>query len=263
MLQLPTDTELYVDDTQLIAFNGGSSFLSATYISDKTAAELSPLVPLLYDRTYGAVSLPGIQLTYHFYGTVVQHLSVKLYVLTAFADPLTGNAIDIVGLVLPWTAGNLSKADIQVDNQVLGTTWLAPNITAPQLNVTYYSLEPSRLDIKNHTLTITVMEASSDNPWLIDYVRVANVQYPASGTSTALSEYDVATSSSIVSSTPSNSTAPAPAGAVSGSSFPLIPVIGGMVGGVVILAILFALLFFLWRRSYACERSRTSKVKGG
>ncbi|OSD05245.1 hypothetical protein PYCCODRAFT_1475335 [Trametes coccinea BRFM310] len=243
MLQLPTNSELYVDDTQLAAVTR-DGFISTTYISDKTAAELSPLVPLLHDRTYGAVSLPGTRIVYHFYG----------------------NAVDVVGLVLPWTGGNLSSADIDVDGtNPQKLTWIAPNITSSQLNVTYYSLGPSRLNLEYHNLTITVTQASSDDPWLIDYVRIANVQYPATGTSTALTEYGAATSTVTASSTPSNSTASTPGTEVSGSesSFPLIPVIGGMVGGVVLLAILFVLLFVLWRRSYSRAHIRNSTVKGG
>ncbi|OSD04713.1 hypothetical protein PYCCODRAFT_1475796 [Trametes coccinea BRFM310] len=237
-----------VDSSALTAtlsppFIGDSATLSN--VSATAQAALEPLVNSLYDHTYWAITQsPGWVITHDFIGDYVQ----------------------VVGFSIPWTDAVLPAAEYSVDGR------FAKNFTAPQsassmLNVTYYTLSSDVLTPGQHTLQINITRATQDDPWLIDYIIFGTTGVSTTIPSTPLTDSpghgsasptassttlppSSQNSKSSASTTLSASIAPASAGHSNlTSSFPLAPVIGGVAGGIVVIAALSALLYYFWRRS--------------
>ncbi|OJT09763.1 hypothetical protein TRAPUB_13722 [Trametes pubescens] len=147
-------------------------------------------------------------------------------------EKLSGNYIAVYGVILPWIEGDLPLVRYSVDGD-FEQVRIGQNVSTVQANALFYQINFPLAGV--HTLTMNVTTASSDNPWLFDYLRYANAPNSTSTT-------DVASPSSttVASAVPSSSDS---------SSFPTAPIVGRGVGGIVLIAALLAFLCYLWNRA--------------
>lgn len=122
------------------------------------------------------------------------------------------------------------------------------NVSTVQGNALFYQI--NNLPLEVHTLTINVTTASSNNPWIFDYLRIANATDSNSQSTSSTSTTAPASASSTTVPTASM----ASSASNSSSSFPTAPVVGAVAGGVVLVVGLLAFLYYLWRR--ACIRAQ-------
>lgn len=151
------------------------------------------------------------------------------------------------GIIIPWIEGDLPVAHYSVDG-AFEQVRTGPNVSTVQGNALFYQI--NNLPLEVHTLTINVTTASSDNPWIFDYLRIANAT-DANPQSTSLTSTTAPASSS---SSAAAIASVAPSASNSSSSFPKAPVVGAVAGGVVLMVALLVLLYYLWRR--ACMRAQ-------
>ncbi|KAI9062576.1 hypothetical protein FKP32DRAFT_1593237 [Trametes sanguinea] len=187
-----------------------------------------------YEGTLAVTAKPGMSFELTFYGRIVQ----------------------VYGAVMPWLSGQQPSAEYSIDGDPEVNPVL-PGARA-ESNITFYV--SSLLPLDFHTLTVTVVNASGDGPFLFDYLvygflDASEDPNPPNASSTAAAAQN--TSSSTSSSFTSTSSLAAPASSSSGSSpqspavkpsFPVVPVVGGVVGGIVVLALASAAIYWLCRR---------------
>ncbi|KAJ3018498.1 hypothetical protein NUW54_g321 [Trametes sanguinea] len=184
-----------------------------------------------YKGTLAVTAKPGMSFELTFYGRIVQ----------------------VYGAVMPWLSGQQPSAEYSIDGDPEVNPVL-PGARA-ESNITFYV--SSLLPLDFHTLTVTVVNASGDGPFLFDYLvygflDASEDPNPPNASSTAAAAQN--TSSITSSFTTSASSLAAPASSSSGSlpkslavkpSFPVVPVVGGVVGGIVALALASAAIYWL------------------
>ncbi|KAI0354269.1 hypothetical protein OH77DRAFT_524430 [Trametes cingulata] len=213
-----------IDDSNLIfgtsfgAIEGSPSHVAATYMADARR--------VAHDHTLTSVTASDWTWTYDFAGFT---------------------RIELHGAILPWIAGTLPVVHFTMDNGAPVPTVL-PNTSEVLNNFMFYASEA--LSPGPHTLTVNVFNASVDAPFLIDFL----LAYHVSDVLVAVSEPSSSTS---LASSASSGTAESPTSTGSNSQlnkFPVGPVVGGIVAGVVILLLLaaiLAILYLRWRRHNA------------
>ncbi|OSD04714.1 hypothetical protein PYCCODRAFT_61279 [Trametes coccinea BRFM310] len=200
-----------------------------------------------YEGTLAVTAKPGMSFELTFYGRIVQ----------------------VYGAVMPWLSGQQPSAEYSIDGD--------PEVSAvlsgarAESNITFYV--SSLLPLDFHTLTVTVVNASGDGPFLFDYLVYGfldasedpNPPNASSATTSAQS-----TSSTSSSSSASTSSLGAPAASSNGSSpgslavkatFPVVPVVGGVVGGIVLLALASAAIYWLCRRRGRATRNDCGSIE--
>ncbi|KAI0773236.1 hypothetical protein BD413DRAFT_612132 [Trametes elegans] len=218
----------------------------------------------VYNNTLTGIASQGLILSYKFSGSWVQ----------------------VVGVEIPWIAGDNAIVDFSLDGS-LNKTYNAPDVSAPTASVRYY-LAYNLSPLDQHTLLINVTRATPNSPFLLDYIAYdagdtsqtptgtpsspptattdpasSLLSLPMNSTSSSSNSASTTQSKDItappatvtVTASQSDSLASAsPTGnnnedsAATSRAFPFAPVIGGIVGGVVVLSALFALLYYCWKR---------------
>ncbi|KAI0698211.1 hypothetical protein C8T65DRAFT_832284 [Cerioporus squamosus] len=177
----------------------------------------------------------------------------------SFSYAFTGTRISLFGVVIPYISGPLPAAQYAVDGTSLNTSTV-PNTTRTLTGVNFYTSEyfPSG----PHVLTVNVTTATSDGPYLFDYLAIDTTDPPASSSSSSSS---VTRSSSQTSSSasPSGSGSALHAVAASKSAAPTGAIVGGVVGGVILLAAIAIGAWWLWKKHRTYDQSSYSYARTG
>ncbi|KAH9893331.1 hypothetical protein C8Q73DRAFT_836566 [Cubamyces lactineus] len=195
-----------------------------------------------YGGTLAVTTAPGMSFDFIFYGRILQ----------------------MYGAVIPWLTGAQPVAEYSIDDD---PEWqIVPNSATAESNVSFYI--SSLLPLGFHTLTVNVVNASADGPFLFDYIvygflDASEGPNPPNATSTT-TESTVASSSS---------SEPGPNSSTTSTSFPQSPrmpeakstslstggVIGGVVAAVVLLCMVAGALYWVYhRRRYLAQGDRES-----
>ena len=164
-----------------------------------------------------------------------------------------GTRISLYGVVIPWISGPLPTAQYAVDGQSQNIT-SAPNTTRTLLGVNFYTSDwfPNG----THVLTVNVTTATEDGPYLFDYLSIDTTNPPAASTNNTIATNTttaVTSSSTSSTSTSSSSTATSSGDALGAStsgksSVPTGPIVGGVIGGMALLALIAFGAWWLWRK---------------
>ena len=168
------------------------------------------------------------------------------------------------GTVIPWLTGAQPVAEYSIDDD---PEWqIVPDSTTAESNVSFYV--STLLPLGFHTLTVNVVNASADGPYLFDYIvygflDASEDPNPPNATSTT-------TQSTITSFSPSGSALSSSAAPTSSAqttdmpkdkstSFPTGGVIGGVVAALVLLCAIAGVLYWVYRRRrYLAQGDRES-----
>ena len=175
----------------------------------------------------------------------------------------------MIGLVIPWISGfDLAIATFQIDE--LEAAYLAiQNNSIAVSGFTFYATEG--LPPGRHTLRITINRATSDSPFLLDYIVFGSANYTGARTDVSSTLLGIPTStwtppnSTSMSGRPPDTSTPAPTQRsitispltttlasvqpVQSSHFPFAPVIGAAAGGIILLlACLAVLSYYCFKR---------------
>ena len=165
-----------------------------------------------------------------------------------------GTSITVVGAIIPYITGPLPAAEYAIDGQSPATLTLA-NTSRPLIGVTFYA-SPA-LANGTHVLTVNVTTATSNAPYLLDYLAVSNATHhgaaSVSSSTSASSSGSSGVSSSATSSSAGASGSPSAAAdreadAKGAGKTPTGAVVGGVVGGLALVAALAAAAWWFWRR---------------
>ncbi|KAI0364371.1 hypothetical protein BV20DRAFT_866923 [Pilatotrama ljubarskyi] len=77
-----------------------------------------------------------------------------------------GRIIQLYGAALPWPTGQQPRAEYTIDGDPEFN--LVPSLPSPESNISFYA--SALLPINFHTLTVTVLNATRDAPFLFDYI---------------------------------------------------------------------------------------------
>ncbi|GJE84368.1 hypothetical protein PsYK624_004440 [Phanerochaete sordida] len=197
-----------------------------------------------------------------------------------FFFEFTGSQVQVYGVVRPLAAHKTyvaTSSTYSVDGNELNT-FTSPNLTQEADGIMLFN--SGSLPINSHQLTVSVDSASEDYPYLLDYI----VFIPAPTLSSNAISFTVGSSSASSSSSSLVNTALSFSGtSTSCTSFGYAghtgapqydvatshsshvgPIVGGVIGGVALLAILFGLLFWcLKRRKAQSEDDSSSSMMEG
>ncbi|EIW58478.1 uncharacterized protein TRAVEDRAFT_47628 [Trametes versicolor FP-101664 SS1] len=192
----------------------------------------------VYNGTLSITTDPGMSFQFIFYGRILQ----------------------IYGAALPWLSGQQPWAEYSIDDD--GETQPVPSAPSPLGNVPLYV--STLLPLAFHTLTVKVINATSDGPFLFDYIAFGFLDAsedpnPQNSSSTSVASQSSITSlsstsavsitASATSATGSSPTSAAPlVTSPHVDSFPVAPVIGAIVGGIVALVAVAAVILCVWKR---------------
>ncbi|KAI0720326.1 hypothetical protein C8T65DRAFT_736063 [Cerioporus squamosus] len=151
-----------------------------------------------------------------------------------------GTAVGVVGLATTVANADPPAAQFSIDGKVVQTT-TAPNNGSDNFSFVY--LAQDGLDSTSHVLDIAVLNATTDYPFVMDYV----LYLPVQGATPTASQSVVTTF--LPAPTSSSASQDASTGK---SSVPVGPIVGGVVGG---LAVLVAACIAIW---FLCFRRRRS-----
>ncbi|OJT09800.1 hypothetical protein TRAPUB_13759 [Trametes pubescens] len=193
----------------------------------------------VYDGTLSITTDPGMSFQLIFYGRILQ----------------------IYGAALPWLSGQQPWAQYTIDDD--GVTLPVLSAPSPLGNVSLYV--STLLPLTFHTLTVKVVNATSDGPFLFDYIAFGFLDAsedpnPPNASSTSVASQSSATASlstssaaltasASVASTTGNSPMPAVPIVTSptAASLPIAPIIGAIVGGIVALVAVAAVILCIWK----------------
>ena len=166
------------------------------------------------------------------------------------------------GAVIPWLTGAQPVAEYSIDDD---QEWqIVPNSVTAESNVSLYV--STLLPLGFHTLTVNVVNASADGPYLFDYIvygflDASEDPNPPNATSTtpqsAITSSPSLGSSSSAASTSTPQTTHMPE--VKTTPFPTGGVVGGVVAAVLLLCAVAGALYWLYhRRRYLAQGDRES-----
>ncbi|RDX47667.1 hypothetical protein OH76DRAFT_1405738 [Lentinus brumalis] len=178
----------------------------------------------------------------------------------SFSYEFNGTRISVFGVVIPYITGPLPAAQYAVDGVSLNTSTV-PNTTRTLTGVNFYTSQyfPSG----PHVLTVNVTTATSDGPYLFDYLAIDTTDPPASSSSSSSSSTTSSSSQTSSSASPSTSGTALHAEALSKSSAPTGAIVGGVVGGVILLAAIAIGAWWLWKKHRTYDQSSYSYARTG
>ncbi|TBU59942.1 hypothetical protein BD310DRAFT_365384 [Dichomitus squalens] len=209
-------------------------FINAQYvnvtdiISDQAYAYVQAAIPSAHNKSVADITVPKWSFQYQF----------------------TGTRISLYGVVIPWISGALPTAQYAVDGQSQNIS-SAPNTTRTLLGVNFYTSDwfPNG----THMLTVNVTTATEDGPYLFDYLSIDTTNPPAANNTAATNSTASASSSSTSTTSSSSSTASSSGTALgasthSKSSVPIAPLVGGVIGGLALLALIAFGAWWMWKK---------------
>ncbi|KAI0333901.1 hypothetical protein GY45DRAFT_1319141 [Cubamyces sp. BRFM 1775] len=226
-----TDSSITYTDPALAHQDGDLSSRAHGFVSSITNA---------YSGTLAVTTAPGMSFEFIFYGRILQ----------------------MYGAVIPWLTGAQPVAEYSIDDD---PEWqIVPNSVTAESNVSLYV--STLLPLGFHTLTVNVVNASADGPYLFDYIvygflDASEDPNPPNATSTtpqsAITSSPSSGSSSSAASTSTPQTTHMPE--VKTTPFPTGGVIGGVVAAVLLLCAVAGALYWLYhRRRYLAQGDRES-----
>ena len=158
-----------------------------------------------------------------------------------------------------------------LDSQLVNT-YTAPNLTGDEADGLMF-FNSGQLPVNTHSLTVTVQSASLDYPFLFDYLiftpapTLSSDALPLTTTSSSTSSSStslVGSGLSFTSSSSSTSASQQPTGVAgaSHSSSKLGPILGGVFGGIGLVAIAAVLLWWCLRQQKARPRRDDVVIEG-
>ncbi|KAI0628046.1 hypothetical protein C8Q77DRAFT_1162518 [Trametes polyzona] len=135
---------VFVDnDDSRITYTDPSAAREEDQLSSR-ALELVQSINSTYGGTLAVTTEPGLSFELIFYGRILQ----------------------IYGAVIPWPINELPRAEYTIDDD--GDFEFVPSGTSATSNVTFYV--STLLPLTFHTLTVKVLNATVDAPFLFDYI---------------------------------------------------------------------------------------------
>ncbi|PSR75217.1 hypothetical protein PHLCEN_2v9258 [Hermanssonia centrifuga] len=179
----------------------------------------------------------------------------------SFAFNFSGSHVSVYGTLRGqnYTFPTPTESTYSIDGVVM-KNWTAPQLTTDSNGILFF--DSGEISIQNHTLSVSIINATNDFPYYLDYLTVEPPPPPPPQT-TSTSSQTASTSHTIArpSSLTSSSSAPDQGSGVA-SHIEVGAVVGGVVGGVVVLiAVLFG-LFVFWRKRKKSEYRRGVSSNG-
>lgn len=175
-------------------------------------------------------------------------------------DGHTGRILQIYGAAFAWLPGQQPWAQYTIDDDA--ETLPVPGVQAPLSlpNISFYV--STLLPLTFHTLSVKVVNATPDAPFLFDYIVIgfldasedpdppnATSSVPSQSSTSAPPSMSAPSLTASAASATGSSTAPAVPVAPSpaAATFPVAPVIGAIVGGIVALFAVAAVILCVWK----------------
>lgn len=162
-----------------------------------------------------------------------QFHAYRIHHLRSFADRRVGTSVGVSGAMVPLNGTAPTTSVYSVDGEHTATLTSFDNITVTTYGVTFYLAQA--LSAGEHTLVINVTHTTGNTPYLLDYI--GYIPLPSAP----------ATSQPV-----GQTGSPAPSHS-SKSSVPVGPIVGGVIGGVIVLASLAVGLWWLYFRRSESE----------
>ncbi|KAI0352092.1 hypothetical protein OH77DRAFT_814923 [Trametes cingulata] len=231
----PADPVFVKNDDSQITYNDPTLARQDSNLTADASVLIGRINNTYSDRRLTVSTGPGMKFEFIFYGRIVQ----------------------VYGAVIPWLTGQQPRAEYAIDGDPEFN--LVPSLPSPQSNVSFYV--SALLPITFHTLTVTVLNATADAPFLFDYLVYGfldasedpNPPNTASSTTSLSSASTDTTSQSSSTASVSATTGPGQSSIPSGPMIAIAHSSGlgtGPIVGIALACVFFAGMaaLFYWRR---------------
>ncbi|KAI0675906.1 hypothetical protein C8Q78DRAFT_356479 [Trametes maxima] len=231
----PSDPTFVDDIDARLVYSDPSKAQQDSQLTDRARSLVTQALPNAYGSTLAVTTEPGAEFLLIFFGNIVQ----------------------IYGATIPSPSSALARAQYTIDDDP--DAEFVPRTSSIQTGVELFI--STLLPVTFHTLTVKVLNASADAPFLFDcvvygFLNASDDPNPPNATSSAVmftpAPSMISSSSSTASGAGAPSTASSPTSAASGvsRSFPVASVVGAVVAGAIFFALLVAGMYC------ACARRR-------